>query len=199
MLVLDLAWTTTGWVVFNYMTDEPVTVGQFAARNKTGQPASNEASYVGHMAEQVYNNVVEVAGQYYVDLIVYEYTDWHRNIVGGRKTASQRRKELAIEIQTQRTLGRTEGLMAVIGTLHGYKIVGVGVNEVKRSFSATSKTGVARMVAGALPQFYTYTDDKNKPLLEIASGKKLSHHISDALGIALHVSQKMRMDRALSR
>jgi hypothetical protein len=151
------------------------------------------------MAEQVYNNVVEVAGKHYVDLIVYEYTDWHRNIVGGNKSASQRRRELAIEIQTQRTLGRTEGLMAMIGTLHGYKIVGVGVNEVKRSFSATSKTGVARMVAAALPQFYRYTGEKGKTLLEIETEKKLSHHISDALSIALHVSQKMRMDRALSR
>lgn len=199
MAVYDLAWTTTGFCVFNYMTDEPVAVGQFTARNKTGKPASNDASYVAHMAEQVYRGILKPADKWHVDLLVYEFTDWHRDIVGGRKSVSQRRRELAIEIGTQRTLGRTEGLMAMIGVLHGYKIVGVGANAVKQSFDGNTKASVARMVASILPKWYEFTGDDGRPLVELATGKKLSHHISDALSIALHVSQKMRMDRALNR
>jgi len=199
MAVYDLAWTTTGFCVFNYMTDEPVEVGQFTARNKTREPASNEASYVMHMAEQVYQGILKPADKWRVDLIIYEYTDWHRDIVGGRKSVNQRRKELAIELGTQRTLGRTEGLMAMIGVFHGYKIVGVGANEVKKSFDGNTKTSVAHMVASILPQWYGFTGDDRRPLLELATGKRLSHHISDALSIALYVSQKMRMNRALNR
>jgi len=198
-MVLDLAFHTTGGVIFDIRDDIPLATFQFTARNKTGKPASDDAAYVQHIGEQIYDNILRRAQEHDVTKIVYEYTDWHRNILGGKKSINKRREELHIEIRTQRTLGRTEGLLAMIGLLHGYEIIGFGANDVKKSFSAQSKTGVARMVAAVLPQFYQYTGDEKRPLRDIDTGRLLQHHISDALALALHASQYIRMQRALNR
>jgi len=198
-MVLDLAFHTTGGVIFDIRDDIPIATFQFTARNKTGKPASDNAAYVAHIGGQIYGHILDRAQEHDVTMIIYEYTDWHRNILGGRKSVEQRRKDLHIEIKTQRTLGRTEGLLAMIGLLHGYEIIGFGVNDVKKSFSAQSKEGVARMVSAVLPRYYEYTGDSKRPLREVDTGKLLSHHISDALALALHASQHIRMKRALNR
>lgn len=178
-------------------TDSPQNWGQFTARNKTGGPASDEPAYIAHIADQIWSNVLSLAEEYGVGTIAYEYTDWHRNILSGKKSYSQRRKEYKIERSTQRTLGRAEVLMAMIGVKHGYKVIGFGANEVKSGLDVKSKSHAAMVAASAYQDIFKYKENKGKYLEVIATGEMLSHHISDAISIAMYAGNEIRLEEAM--
>jgi hypothetical protein len=200
-LVLDLAWTTTGWVVWDVDGDALLEWGQFTARNKTGNPADDSAHYIAHIATQIWASVNDLAEEFQVSTIVYEYTDWHRSsVLDCRKNYSNRAKEYKIERGTQRALGRAEVLLAVLGSIGGYEVVGYGANEVKRGLEFKSKAHAAMIAASAYQELFRYLDGAKGKYLQVAgTGEMLSHHISDAITIAMYHTSQARFKEAMGR
>lgn len=198
ILTLDLSSTVTGWSILETTSEEVVATGHFSV-NKKGLKVGDGAAYVNRVCDEVYHKVLAVLNGHVVDEIIYEVTDWHRNLWRRGITRKQALIEYSIERRTQWSLGQMAGTMATLSYLHSYPVYSIGVNVVKNWIGEKGKNEVARWVAANWPDRFAYvTEVKNRPLLDKETGANLNHHISDALALGAYVLYLSRTGQLLT-
>lgn len=199
ILTLDVSSTVTGWSILQTATEEIVATGHFTV-NKKGLKVEDGAAYVNQVCSEVYHKTLLVLEGHVVDEIVYEVTDWHRNLFRRGATRKQQLIDYSIERRTQWSLGQMAGTMAVFSYLHSYPVFSVGVNVVKNWIGEKSKEEVARWVAANWPDRFAYVVEvKGRPLLDKETGANLNHHISDALALGAYVLYLNRIGQLLTK
>ena len=86
----------------------------------------------------------------------------------------------------------------MIGVQYGYGVLGVGANKVKRGLDIKSKAHAAMIAASAYQDIFVYNNENRGKYLEaIETGEMLSHHISDAISIAMYAGNEIRLQEAI--
>lgn len=201
LLAFDLSWSgPTGWVYWNdYAPDPIVDYGSFKIKlpNK-----SDGAMKTMSGCKQIYDIVKEIASGLPLDYVVYEYTDWHRNL--DRKHGWK--VEYAMEREAQRTLGRAEGAFLVACASEAIRVIGIGAREAKQEFGALDKARVAELVSCEYPRFRFVEPefdpvkmkhiDRDWYLIDETTQKEVPHHVSDAIVIAKVCANRLRLTSA---
>lgn len=182
ILALDLAWGTTGWA-YRRETDDAVAFfyGKFSVN---GEGWMDKAIGIGQ-------NVRKICEEFLpnIDILAYEYTDWHRRLKGNKWAI-----DYAIERKAQRTLGRAEAslLLGIAEYRDRLQIVPVGANKAKKEFGASSmlramnleneKEACAAILCERYPQQFSFGSHlKSAYMRDVIDSIDIGHDISDAI------------------
>lgn len=190
ILAIDLAWSgKSGWVLFYSEMPDPVTeYGEFKPKiHKEWKGTMRDFRISKHISDAVST----LLRQFEVDYVVYEITDWHKDLKRSRRFSV----DYKIERQTQRTLGKASvSLLNGVGLagLPMNKVVAMGANEAKQAFGAQKKRAAAELFASEYPsRFDTIYDDDEYFIYDTKEDKKISNHISDAFVLAAVAAREL--------
>lgn len=183
LLALDASTTATGWAVFSGA--DPIDWGQFSA-DKGGLSPDDGAAYINQVCGSIFLKTQAIVNRHGAGVIVYEMSDWHRNVLGGTdRSVRQRKADYAIERRALAALNRVAATMAVFSYMFDIHVVGVGALEVKNYIGNNDKEQVAMWVASNWPDRFEYVRGLKKGhyITDKRTSKPLSNHVSDALSI----------------
>ena len=197
LLLLDLVWTGySGWVVWNTEPEDPIEAyGQFKPKfADSDHYPEREAAVAVALKEKLVDLILEVGPDY----IGYERTDWQRDLRNSRKFNA----DYAIERQAQRTLysAQTTLFLAldeidyfIKDPADGhYRVFDFGAADAKHEFGVGNKKAAAEALCQLFPERFEFlSQEKHMFMLDKTTGKKLPHHVSDAMMIGYVMSKRL--------
>ncbi len=199
ILAIDLAWIgDTGWVLWNWERGWLLEHGTITIRDvplkERKDKAYRDLNIARQLNHQLHRLIFPGLG---LDLIIYEYSDWQRNL----GASSEWKKEYAIERKAQRTLGMAEATFLLAyrtATMdREVPLLALGAREAKHSFGAIRKKACAELLAQEYPDQFRFERQAKNGWLWYGE-ELLASHISDAIVLAKVGGDKFALEKRQS-